>query len=475
LPAPPRTAVVLGSLEGWDEGLRRAGIDAVSADAGHPDVTVATGRLFRQALATGAESVLLEGRSPRRRLEGSGLHVRRFLPLPDVERAEILLPLDVPAAARYVLERWAPPARRWKRVRNRLLAVLLERRVFPSVRPVLTLGLRQAGPPFLVASARDLGVPEGSDWLLTPAQGDELARGTFHLFPPGEGTPGWILKFARVPGYSEPFERDERGLALARDAGGVAAAHAPELLGRFEVGGLHASVETAAAGQRLIGFLHSGASPAAKRAAIESIASWIVDLARETARSGDALGEERRRLEGLLARWLPFGVPSDLVDRVRGVPAVVQHNDLGSWNVVVGRSGFTAIDWESARERGFPLWDLWYFLADALSHLDGATTQSLREAHFVRLFAGELPSSRLLLGWTRRAAEVSGVPDEALGPLATLCWLHHGESHAARLEAIDRHGVGAGASPPFAERIPRLWLSHPALGTDWPGRGPGRA
>ncbi|HEX2045478.1 MAG TPA: hypothetical protein VHF23_07630, partial [Gaiellaceae bacterium] len=138
----------------------------------------------------------------------------------------------------------------------------------------MLLAARRPAPPFLVARAFGLGIPPGADWLLMPGQGDELSRGGFHLFPPGEPDPAWILKFARVAGYVEPFERDERGLGLAARAGGVAAARAPRLLGRFDVGGLHASVETAAAGQRLVGFLHSDASPAAKRAAVEAVASW---------------------------------------------------------------------------------------------------------------------------------------------------------------------------------------------------------
>jgi hypothetical protein len=404
---------------------------------------------------------------PRARLEHAGLEVARFLPLPSVERTEMFLPLERPRAARYALERWTPPSGGWKRARNRLLLLLLERGVIPPVRPLVTLGARRPAPPFLVRRASDLGVPAGADWLLTPGQGDELSRGAFHLFPPGDANPAWVLKFARVPGYLEPFERDERGLRLAARAGPAAAAHAPRLLGRFDVDGLHASVETAAAGQRLIGFLHSGASAAAKQAAVEAVASWLLDVGRETAEPAGALAAERRRLaEGVVPRWQESGAPPDLVERVPPLPGVLQHNDLGSWNVVVGRGGFVAVDWESAREHGFPLWDLWYFLADALAHRDGVSTPAARAEHFVSLFSGALPSSRLLFGWTRRAAEAAGVPFAALGPLATLCWLSHGAADLARRGAADPRGAAAGEVF-TVERLARLWLYHPALGPGW--------
>ena len=44
-------------------------------------------------------------------------------------------------------------------------------------------------------------------------------------------------------------------------------------------------------------------------------------------------------------------------------------------------SHFTAIDWESANPAGLPLWDLWYFLADALPRLHQSDGEPLRALH----------------------------------------------------------------------------------------------
>ena len=110
---------------------------------------------------------------------------------------------------------------------------------------------------------------------------------------------------------------------------------------------------------------------------------------------------------------------SELVDALPPVPAVAQHNDLGTWNVVADDGDFVAVDWENTREAALPLWDLLYFLGDAFVLLDGwkAPADAPKElpARMVRLFTGGAPSSPLLFSWVRRAAEAAAVPPDAVG------------------------------------------------------------
>ena len=87
-----------------------------------------------------------------------------------------------------------------------------------------------------------------------------------------------------------------------------------------------------------------------------------------------------------------MGSGLDLVDALGEVPAVLQHNDVGSWNVVVDGDDFTVLDWEDCVRHGLPLWILLYFLADSAAHIDGITDPSERGPHFERLFLGEAPS-----------------------------------------------------------------------------------
>jgi hypothetical protein len=311
--------------------------------------------------------------------------------------------------------------------------------------------------------------------VLAPAQGDRLSRAVFLVFPPGAREPSHAVKFARVAGWSEPFDLDEAALRLLVGAGERVTRRVPRLLGRRTVDGLEASVETAASGQRLIGFLHGDAPEPHKRKVIDAIADWIVELGRSTRASAATLAPELDRLANDFLRdrrAVPDG--ERLLGGVKGVPSVLQHNDLGTWNIVVGAGTFTVLDWESARRHGFPLWDLWYFLMDAEAHMAGAATLEEREEHFARLFSGGLPGSEHLFRWTDRAAAALDVPDAALGGLATLCWIHHGHSTVVREAELSRFEESR--EPAFwlrlLERLRDRWLSDPALGPGWAARAP---
>jgi Phosphotransferase enzyme family len=469
LPEITRTATVLGDLPEWAQGLRLAGVDVVNhAAAEPPNLAVAPAQLARAAVDTGAPMVVVEGTGARRTLLDAGYRVRRFLPLPGLDEPEVLLPLEQPAAARYALEQWRAPTTMTARARTRMARVLLDRELMPEIRPLTTIGLLRPGPPFLLAAVGRLGVLGDGGWFFTPGRSDVLSRNAFHVFPTPVATrPAWTVKFSRIPDRPEAFDRDQRGLELARLAGERVASHAPRLLGRLEMEGLHASVETTAVGQRLSSLLSGPGSRASKLRVIEAVASWLVDLARATAAPPPALDPERRRLrEQVMPHWA--GVDPCLVDRLPPLAAVLAHNDLHAWNLIVDqRREFTAVDWESARQHNLPLWDLLYFLADALVLLDGVTTAERRAQHALRLLRGELTASRLLFHWTDRAATTTGIPMEAVGPIATACWLHHGISHVSRWSATRQAGHDGPPELPPVERIGSPWLADPALGPSW--------
>ncbi len=470
LPHRVSRAVVLGGLEEWRTGLASAGIE-VSDDSSHrepPDLVVSSARLAGEARNTRARSIIVEG-SRERPFRGGDYQARRFLLRPTRERPTLALPLDQPAPVSYALERWSVVDRRWKTARMRAARVLVSRGLFPSwASPVVTVATRAAGPPTMVAAAGELGVPSDVSWFLTFGQGDALSRNAFQLFRGGSDQPDWVLKFARVAGYSERFDNDELGLQLAHAAGGVVAAHAPQLVGRFDVDGVHASLETAAAGRRLPDVLIAPGDRNAKLRLIERIGEWIVELGRLTQTSPEAMGAELKRLRSdVVPRWNELGVRSELVDELPLLRAVGQHNDLGTWNVVANEGEFVVVDWENAREAALPLWDLLYFLGNALVLLDGSDAPEQLPARMVRLFVGEAPSSHLLFSWVRRAAEAAAVPPDAVGAIATLCWLSHSLSAGA-------HNVDLATFTPRdpprihgLEGMARAWMAHPALGPEW--------
>jgi hypothetical protein len=454
-PHEVRRAAVI-DLDEWRTGLEEAGVEL--ARDGDLDLAVAPVERSSEAVALGARAVVIEGRGGTRRLRGAGYDASRYLPLPTIQAPDLLLPLERHAPVGYALQTWRP-AETWpKQARNRALAALARLGALPDPRPLQSLGLREPGPPETLAAAEHLGVPAGAGWFLTLGQGDALTRAVFHVFAPGSRTPGWVVKVARVPGYEEPFAKDEAGLALVEAAGGRALRHAPRLLGRFEVHGRHAAVESAAVGERLSTLL--GRDRVRGQQAFADVTGWVSDVGAQTATAG-ALGEELARLEReVLSRW---EASESILSGVDALPAVLQHNDLGTWNVVTaGARRFTVLDWESARGSGLPLWDLLYFSVDALGQLDRARTAEQRTDHAVRLLRGELPASRTLFEAIRRYVAELEIPAGAVGRLATLCWLHHGLSHVKRGEQL-----GAEAQIPPAERIAPLWMEDPQLGPGW--------
>jgi hypothetical protein len=463
-------AVVLDGLEEWRTGLASAGIDVVdeSSVRDAPDVVVSPARLAAQARSMRARSIIIEG-SLERVFRGGEYQTRRLLLRPTRERPTLALPLDQPAPVSYALERWSVVDRRWKAARMQAARVLVSRGLFPSwASPVVTVATDSAGPPTLVAAADELGVPSDVSWFLTFGQGDALSRNAFQLFRAGCEQPEWVLKFARVAGYSERFDNDERGLRLARAAGDSIAEHTPRLVGRFEAEGIHASLETAAAGRRLRDILLTPGDRTVKLGLIERIAVWILELGRLTQTSSEAMAAERRRLrDDVVPRWNELGVDPELLNTLPPLHAVVQHNDLGTWNVVADGGDFVVVDWENAREAAMPLWDLIYFLGNAFTLLDGSGGPEQVPARMARLFAGEAPSSPLLFSWVRRGAEAAAVPPDAVGAITTLCWLSHSLS-------ADAHNVDLATFTPRdpprlhgLEGMARAWMAHPALGPGW--------
>jgi hypothetical protein len=466
LPRLARTATLVGELPGWRDGLEQAGVEVVSGQA---ELVVAPASRATEALALEPELVVLEDGRAARRLRAAGWSPLVLLPLPDVERPELLLPAGHTAPVTYAVRHWRPGTSAATRARNVLARELVGRGVVPPGRRAVTVASRSGGDPVFVQAAREALELEPSDWFAAFGRwAQRFSRGVFFLFAEREPAPAWALKFARIPGLGSLFDRDERGLRLAERSAAVVADHAPRLVGRLEVGGLHASVETAARGETLMAALAPTRPHTERLATVERIAEWLVRLGDETAAPPETLEPERRRLAAeVVPRWVAEGLPRTFVADLPPIRAVLQHGDVFGENVVLeDRGPFTVLDWESAREHGLPLWDLFYFLTRAIGVLDDLQTEAEREEHFVRLWRGELPSSELLFGWTRRAVTASGVPPAAVGPLATLLWLSYALLDLDEAVEIEQ-ATGDAPPQPTTALFARRWLSEPGLGPGW--------
>ena len=467
LPGSPRTAVVLGGLTGWEEGLRQGGVEV--GTTGAADLAVAPAALAVEAAATGAPMLVLEGARRHRAAAASGYSVQAVLPLPDARTPELLLPLGQRAAVRYAVRRWRPGTTPLETTRNLAARELIARGIAPPGRAPTAIAAREAGPPAFVAAAAELVGTVRLDWFaafgLWP---NPETRGAFFLFERGRPEPDWVVKFARIPGLERVFDGDAAGLARAADAGGLVAAAAPRLLGRLDADPLCASVETAAHGERLSTILRGGAARADKLALVERFAEWLVAVARQTAAPAATLAPERERLEReVVPRWTGRGLPADVVARLPSLASVFQHGDLWGDNIFVAKTGFGVVDWESAKTHGAPLWDLLYFLTGALALADGARTDDETLEHLVRLCRGELPSSAVLFRQLRVGAAATDVPPEAIGPLAALLWTSYALLDSEHAERVARSEGVATPAVPLTVRIAERWLTDPGLGTGW--------
>jgi hypothetical protein len=469
LPLLPRTALVLGDLSEWRRGLEGLDIEvACSSDGRTTDLVVAPAGLAPQAAAISAEAIVIEG-DAQRTLQRAGYHAQRLLLRPNRERPTLALALEHPEAAGYAIRRWSVVDRRWKSWRMHSARLLAAHGRFPPwVAPIVTIGTRSAARPVFVAKARQLFAPSADAWALTFGQGDALSRNVFHVFERKGSVPAWVIKFARVADYSDPFDRDKQGLRIAEAGGAIQDGRAPRLVGRFEVDGIHASVETAAAGNRLSDVLAATAGRSEKLRLIDLVVAWIIEFGRRTRASSDALARERRRLaDEVVPRWTSYGVDAGLVDRVARIGGVAQHNDLGSWNIVVDDERFTVVDWESARRFGLPLWDLIYFLTDAYALLEGVAAPADRPEWTIRLLAGGAAVSDRFFAAMRRAVEALEIPPRAVGSIVTLCWLHHSLSGRLRDAELVARTPGEHSRLHGVEGVAGAWLRHSGLGPEW--------
>lgn len=455
LPRLPTTATIGDAGPEWREGLIARGVEIVD----HAGQLWVGGDAPRYP----ADSVIFDRSSSR---ASRDLHTERLIPLPPTGSPAFFFSSRHPRPMSYALGSVipVPPGRRG--LRNRVVAAGAGIGLLPPVPRGLTLGARSAGPPALIAAARELGVEADPGWFMTVAPGAITRRCTMLLFPARARRPSLALKFARAPGVHVQFERDERGLGLAAAAGGTVAAHAPRWLGRCDLNGRAASLETAAAGVPLTNLIGRTRDRSGRLDAVEIGAEWILQVGRRTAtRSARLAGEFARLRNHVLPRWQGTA-PLALLDAVQAVPAVLHHGDIYEDHIVVQEDDFTVLDWEYAIEHAFPLWDLAFYAVNVLAAVDSAGDRQQKDRYAIELFLGRAPSSSILFRWVREHVNALGLEPAAVGALITLYWLHRSELSRTERERAERV-LGHDVQPSWLERTADLWLAEPSLRQGW--------
>jgi hypothetical protein len=417
LPEPVERAVILEGSEEWRDPVRDFGVELVEDRTA--DVVVAPARASEQVLRRNPRTALLVGRCDLAPWRKAGYAVERHLPVPSLERPALLVPLDRAHAARYALSRLSLPSGRVKAVRNRALGLAITGGL--PVPGELAIAHRGNPLPFAVRAAQGLGLPAELDSLFVP--GRSVERPAFLIFERGRRTPGWIAKLSYLDRSSPPS--DGARLQLVAELGGRLAAHAPRSLGSCVVGGWPMSVETAATGSQLVYKLRSAAGRRRRQALVESVAEWLVAIAVETL-APNSLDE--RLSEVVAPSTLSARLAhTELTTSLAGLPATIEHSDLGPEHVIVQGDRFTVIDWEGARRHGLPLADLAFFLTRALPILDGEADDPAYTSRqvFARLLSGQSRSATVLARWLAAGQEACGIPTSSIGSLLSVVWLDH--------------------------------------------------
>ena len=181
------------------------------------------------------------------------------------------------------------------------------------------------------------------------------------------------------------------------------------------------------------------------------------------------LAEERHRLRDEGApHWLDRGAQPTSSIVCPSCPGCYSTTTSARGTSSSARDGFVAVDWESAR-RARPAALGPALLPDRCPPAAGGC-EVARAARRRRRSASCAATPRHPPSSSIGSAAPSRRPQyliDAVGAVATLCWLHHGLSHVSRRAAADRTEPGSAAVLSPIDRLAPRWLEDPALGLGW--------
>lgn len=326
----------------------------------------------------------------------------------------------------------------------RLFAPVGGRRDPGSGGPVLVMPARASilePPAYLRQAARRAGISlDGYRWRFAPARGFPSQKLLFVLEPGTPGDPTYIVKLPQTPAYNHRIANEYRALRVLARAGVASVPDSAflDVSGDLLFLGQHA-IAGAPLRRRWDGTLEDPR--------ITGSVEWIVELGRRTLHpaAGSTVRTALEQLVGAYARLYgptpPVRAALEVaVERLGGsaIPSVVQHGDLGNWNMLAHEDRVAVLDWESTEFSGMPLWDLYYF-AQTLGTLSAERRGiRYRPGTFARQLLEDSALSRWLAAAESRYCEAVGVDHEAVDDAFHLCFVYHAVKEARRLSSDAR-------------------------------------
>jgi hypothetical protein len=423
---------------------------------------------------------LAQGRTPARTLrflQRTGITpAAAYWVVPGFERALRFVPLDHRGALEWyfrdVLQR-PTVARAALTLIGRSIA-MASPATFACLAPCFSVvgvaGSTAAVPSVLEAHRLGKGSGIDSVALVTSGQ-DDGSRVVLLPFRAGERAPTAAVKVARLSCSNDrtcsehaTLKEIRRRLPYAR-ADSVPAAEALNTWNQLSV-----AVESPARGPTIL--VSSGsclASRAERIADLQLTADWLREFNRACTTRVLSAFEIVGRIEQPIAAFTrAFGSTPDreqLFARVRRdaaalspapLPEVIQHNDLGPWNVHRHGRRVTVIDWEFDRaaradRRGLPMTDLVYFVSYWLFTARRLRSPHARRSAFAQLFTS-IPAEPLAAAAHRELnfyLREMGIRAEYAPLLVTLTWIERA------LDRLTRADSGSGP-----DRVSETYCEH---------------
>lgn len=296
-------------------------------------------------------------------------------------------------------------------------------------------------PAWLQAMAAAEGVDlAGMRWALSATGRYRSRKVVLFLLDRRADTPRYVVKMPRHPDEGGRLEREAAALAHVASAGVDDAVAVPRVVFSGTVGRERLPV---------LGQLGLAGAPFRRRMTgrpddplLATLVDWVTGLGAGSAAPAGP-GEVAERLEPLLHDFLRGGASDEERRVLTGavaalceapdLPLVLEHGDLGVWNVLVRLDGRPAVlDWEAGVPRGMPLWDLLYLLRSYTASSTRAGSDRARAV--LDLLEGRPPLGDCFTGASDRYASALRLDPSLLVPLLLTCWMHRAQKEASRRE-----------------------------------------
>lgn len=264
----------------------------------------------------------------------------------------------------------------------------------------------------------------------------------YFLFEPLAAKPVYIIKMVRDTVFNTRLDRELNGLLLLQQRKLMPAGTLPEIV----FSGYHHDLaivgETVIEGDAFETRSKFNAECQYAQTAID----WLVELSARTVVLEPPVNMATS-FQQLVDRFAEIYKPSrehqdylnGLVARIREnpPPAVFQHGDPGTWNLLVTVEDKVAfLDWENATEHGVPIWDLLYFLRAycvAAGQKSGNHGVLPAVEHYL---IDHSPLSDFIVDALQRYCQRVGLDVSHVEPLFLMCWVFWAVKQAALVEAV---------------------------------------